>query len=167
VPEGTVYVVRDVGFWVVTPLAVDGSDAALPVVRGVSDTATSEPVTGTAELTGWLQPPEGTGATDDDPDDDVLPQLRVADLVQRVDLDLYSGYAVTTEPTPGLSAATLSQLPDAGQLTGIRNFLYALEWWVFGGFAVFVWVRYLLDVRQERSGSRPLDTSGGSVGSDA
>ena len=167
VPEGTVYVVRDVGFWVVTPLAVDGSDAALPVVRGVSDSATSEPVSGTAELTGWLQPPEGTGATDDDPDDDVLPQLRVADLVQRVDLDLYSGYAVATEPTPGLSAATLSQLPDAGQLTGIRNFLYALEWWVFGGFAVFVWVRYLLDVRQERSGSRPLDTSGGSVGSDA
>jgi surfeit locus 1 family protein len=167
VPEGTVYVAREAGFWVVTPLAVDGTDAALPVVRGVSDSAASEPVSGAADLTGWLQPPEGTGAADDDPDDDVLPQLRVADLVQRVSLDLYSGYAVATEPTPGLAAATLSQLPDAGRLTGARNFLYALEWWVFGGFAVFVWVRYLLDVRRERTGSRPVDTADGSVGSEA
>ncbi len=161
VPEGTVYVARDAGFWVVTPVAVDGSDAALPVVRGVSGTATSDAVSGTTELTGWLQPSEGTGATDSDPDDDVLPQLRVADLVQRVDQDLYSGYAVATQPTPGLAAATLSQLPDAGRLTGIRNFLYALEWWVFGGFAVFVWVRYLLDVRRDGAGTT------GSVGSSA
>ncbi|MGH3348700.1 MAG: SURF1 family protein [Nocardioides sp.] len=161
VPEGTMYVARDAGFWVVSPLAVDGTDAALPVVRGVSETPSSDPVSGTAELTGWLQPAEGTGAVDDDPGDDVLPQLRVADLVQRVDQDLYSGYAVATEPTAGLSAATLEQLPDAGRFTGARNFLYALEWWVFGAFAVFVWVRFLLDVRQERAGGA------GSVGSDA
>ncbi len=81
--------------------------------------------------------------------------------MQRVDLDLYSGYAVATQPTPGLSAATLSQLPDAGRLSGIRNFLYALEWWVFGGFAVFVWVRYLLDVRRDEAGTP------GSVGSES
>jgi surfeit locus 1 family protein len=161
VPDGTVYVARDAGFWVVTPLAIDGTDAALPVVRGVSDAPDSDPVSGTADLTGWLQPPEGTGAVDDDPDDDVLPQLRVADLVQRVDLDLYSGFVVATEPTAGLAAASLEQLPDAGRFTGARNFFYALEWWVFGAFAVFVWVRFLLDVRQEQ------ERAAGSVGSDA
>lgn len=148
VSDATVFVEREAGYWVVTPLAVDGSAAALPVVRGVSDQPTAQPIAGTGELTGWLQPPEGTGAVDPDPSDDVLPQLRVADLVQRVDLDLYSGYAVATEPTPGLTAATLEQLPDAGRFTGLRNFLYALEWWVFGGFAVFVWVRYLIDARR-------------------
>jgi surfeit locus 1 family protein len=150
VPDATVFVARDTGYWVVTPLAVGGGDApALPVVRGVSDEPAADPVTGAVEVTGWLQPAEGTGALDDDPTDDVLPQLRVADLVQRVDQDLYSAYAVATEPTAGLAAASLEELPDAGRLTGARNFLYALEWWVFGGFAVFVWVRYLLDARPE------------------
>ncbi len=152
VPDATVYVERESGFWVVTPLAVAGTGSpALPVVRGVSDQPSADPIDGEAELTGWLQPAEGTGAVDPDPTDDVLPQLRVADLVQRVDQDLYSGYAVATEPTAGLAPASLEQLPDAGRFTGLRNFLYALEWWVFGGFAVFVWVRYLLDARGERA----------------
>lgn len=150
VPDATVFVERDTGYWVVTPLAVgDAGSAALPVVRGVSEQPAAAPVTGTAELTGWLQPAESTGVVDDDPTDDVVPQLRVADLVQRVDQDLYSAYAVATEPTAGLTAARLEELPDAGRFTGARNFLYALEWWVFGGFAVFVWVRYLLDARRE------------------
>lgn len=146
VTGATVFVERDVGYWVVTPLAVGGAGtAALPVVRGVSEEPVADPVSGIVALTGWLQPAEGTGAVDADPSDDVLPQLRVADLVQRVDGDLYSAYAVATEPTAGLAAARLEQLPDAGRLTGLRNVLYALEWWVFGGFAVFVWVKYLRD----------------------
>ena len=63
VPDATVFVERDGGYWVVTPLAVGGADApALPVVRGVSDEPAADPVTGPAELTGWLQPAEGTGA---------------------------------------------------------------------------------------------------------
>lgn len=146
VDDATVFVERDAGYWVVTPLAVDGAGApALPVVRGVSEEPAAAPIEGSAELTGWLQPPEGTGAVDPDPSDDVLPQLRVADLVQRVDTDLYSAYAVATEPTAGLTGATLEQLPSAGRFTGLRNFLYALEWWVFGAFTVFVWVKYLRD----------------------
>lgn len=150
VSEATVYVERDSGYWVVTPLALDGdAAAALPVVRGVSPEPVAEPVDGEAELTGWLQPPESTGALDPDPTDDVLVQLRTADLVQRVDQDLYSAYVVAQDPTSGLASATLEQLPDAGRFTGLRNFFYALEWWVFGGFAVFVWVRYLLDARRE------------------
>jgi len=143
-----VFVERDAGYWVVTPLAVDGA-AALPVVRGVSEEPDADPISGAAELTGWLQPAEGTGAVDADPSDDVLPQLRVADLVQLVDQDLYSAYAVATEPTAGLAPARLEQLPDAGRFTGLRNLLYALEWWVFGAFAVFVWVKYLRDEAPE------------------
>ena len=82
------------GYWVVTPL--DVGDAALAVVRGWTDDAGDVPPApdGEAELVGWLQPPEGTGATDGDPTDDVFPQLRTADLAQRVDADLYGAYAV-------------------------------------------------------------------------
>jgi surfeit locus 1 family protein len=159
VPEGTVFVSgRDhdgrSGYWAVTPLAVSAPDGpALPIVRGwvPSPETAAPPPTGPTELVGWLQPPDGSTAVDEDPDDDVLPQLRIADLIQRVDQDLYGGYAVATEPVGGLEAADLEQLPDAGRFTALRNLLYALEWWVFGGFAVFIWWRYLRDTLQREA----------------
>jgi hypothetical protein len=91
----------------------------------------------------------------------VLPQLRIADVIQHVDQDLYGAYAVvadrvapgdwpvgdaaTNPGTDGLSTARLEALPDAGRFTAVRNLLYALEWWVFGGFAAFVWWRWAQD----------------------
>ncbi|HWJ83722.1 MAG TPA: SURF1 family protein [Nocardioides sp.] len=160
VPAGTVLVsdredqAGDQGLWVVTPLSVGGPDApAVPVVRGWvpdgTDLAEVPAVQGAGEVTGWLQPPESSAAEDTDPTDDVLPQLRVADLVQRVHQDLYGAYVVAREPGPGLEPATLDQLPDVGTFTALRNLLYAIEWWIFAGFAVFIWVRYVRDVTSE------------------
>ena len=82
--------------------------------------------------------------------DDVLPQLRVADLAQRFDEDLYGAYVVAREPGDGLVAADLQQLPEAGRFTAIRNLLYALEWWFFGAFALFVWWRWATGDRRAR-----------------
>ncbi|WP_193613026.1 SURF1 family cytochrome oxidase biogenesis protein [Nocardioides lijunqiniae] len=160
-PDSTVYVEgREVdgvaGYWVVTPLAVGSADgSALPVVRGWTERVDEAPAApaGTADVVAWLQPTEGTGQADDDPSDDVLPQLRTADLVQHVDQDLYGAYGVATEPLDGLRAATLEQLPAPGRFTALRNFLYALEWWVFGGFAAFIWWRF---VREERVPPEPV-----------
>ena len=85
----------------------------------------------------------------------MLPQLRVADLAQRFDEDLYGAYVVVREPGDGLVAADLQQLPEAGRFTAIRNLLYALEWWFFGAFALFVWWRWAQDtVELETSGTR-------------
>ena len=85
----------------------------------------------------------------------MLPQLRVADLAQRFDEDLYGAYVVASEPGDGLVAADLQQLPEAGRLTAIRNLLYALEWWFFGAFALFVWWRWAQEtVELETSGTR-------------
>jgi cytochrome oxidase assembly protein ShyY1 len=153
VPDGTVYVsgrerAGVTGYWVVTPLAVGGPGAAaLPVVRGwVADPADAPPApTGGAELEAWLQPTEGTGQTDDDPTDDVLPQLRTADVIQHVDQDLYGAYGVAREPEPGLEQASVEQLPPVGALTSIRNLLYAIEWWFFGLFAAFIWWRWVTE----------------------
>ena len=151
VPGGTVFVSGRAhdgadGFWMVTPLAIGSPDApALPVVLGwVADPdAAPEPPEGEQQLVGWLQPPEGTGERDADPDDDVLPQLRTADLVQRVNQDLYAAYAVARDGAAGLPAADLAQLPGVGRFTAVRNFLYAIEWWVFGGFVVLIWWRWV------------------------
>ncbi|QYJ03242.1 SURF1 family protein [Nocardioides panacisoli] len=150
-----------VGRWVVTPLTTgDRDDPAVPVVRGwvAPDEEPTPPPTGTAEVVGWLQPSEGTGAIDDDPTDDVLPQLRVADLVQRTPGDLYAAYVVLDNArtleggeqntaSAEMTEATLDQLPQVDRFTALRNLLYAIEWFVFAGFAGFVWWRYVRDER--------------------
>jgi cytochrome oxidase assembly protein ShyY1 len=159
-PTGTVYVSgreRDgrTGVWVVTPV-VTSSGSAIPVVRGwVADPEDAPPAPrGRAALVGLLQPPEDSGATDDDPTDDVLPDLSVTDLLQRTDRDLYGGFVVATDRavpdggtpaagTAGLAAVAPERLPGADSATSLRNILYAFQWWVFGAFAVFMWWRWL------------------------
>jgi surfeit locus 1 family protein len=171
VPDGTVYVSGREhegrkGYWVVTPLAIPGpTDPALPVVRGwVADPAEAPHApTGAAEFVGWLQPSEGSRTADDDRTDDVLPQLRVADVIQHVDQDLYGAYAVVADDvapgawpvgptasndgTGGLARPGLEQLPEVSTFTAVRNLLYAVEWWIFGLFAAFIWWRWTQDVR--------------------
>lgn len=147
------------GYWVVTPVAVEAAtsgNAAAPailVVRGwSSDAGVVAGPTGTVDITGWLQPSEGSGAPDTDPHDDVFPELRVASVVQRVDRDLYGGYVIrevstgsTSGGLAGLEPVTPASLPEPSTFTSIRNLLYAGEWWVFGGFAAFIWWRWCRD----------------------
>lgn len=156
VPEGTVYVEgrrhqgRD-GYWVVTPLEIGPADSAILVVRGWTESVAEapEPPSGRAEVAGWLQPAEGTrGMVDQEPGDDVIPQLRIADALQHVDQDLYDGYVVSTGSEEGLAQADLEQLPQVGRFTALRNLLYAVEWWIFGAFAGFVWWRWVRDQQE-------------------
>ena len=120
---------------------------AVLVVRGWAPEPDADllAVAGQADVTGWLQAPEGSLVVDDDASDDVFPEIRVADAVQRVDVDLYSAYLVSQEPTGGLQAAELEALPNPSRFTGVRNLLYAVEWWVFGAFAAFIWWRWRKD----------------------
>jgi cytochrome oxidase assembly protein ShyY1 len=133
------------GYWAVSPLRT--GDAAVLVVRGWAAQPDADllAASGRADVTGWLQAPEGSLVTDDDPTDDVFPEIRVADAVQRVDVDLYSAYLVSREPADGLQAAELASLPNPSRFTGVRNLLYAFEWWVFGAFAGFIWWRWRRD----------------------
>ncbi len=88
----------------------------------------------------------------------MLPQVRTADLIQHVDQDLYGAYGVATEPEPGLAAASLDQLPEVGATTGIRNLLYAIEWWFFGLFAAFIWWRWVTEkTPEEDAAEHPAD----------
>lgn len=141
------------GYWVVTPL--DLGEAAVLVVRGWSQDPSAPVPRGPVDLVGWLQPTEGaTGLVDEDPSDDVLPQLRVADAVQRVDTDLFGAYVVLdaarTPLEPGLEPADLAALPEVGRFTAVHNLLYGVEWWFFGAFAAFIWWRHVRDVLAEQ-----------------
>jgi surfeit locus 1 family protein len=152
----------DDGVWQAALLGVcvegarcEGSPA-VPVVLGWAPApggGTQEP-TGTAEVTGWLQPAEqGDGA--EDPTAAVLPSLRTADLLRRTDRDVYSGYVILDEPTEargGLVAVTPASLPDPPVSTALRNLLYGVEWWVFAGFAAYLWWRWSRDAVADARG---------------
>lgn len=165
-PRSTFYVTDRVqagkrGFWVVTPVAVCAETAAcrtssaLLVVRGWTaqpDQAPAAPE-GRVRLTGWLQPPEGSGLTDPDPTDDRLPEVRIADAIQRVDQDLYGAFLITKDARPpdgtaGLKPVTPESAPQVGATSGLRNLLYGIQWWIFAGFAVVVWWRWGRDELQ-------------------
>ncbi len=159
--DRTVYVAdrdRDgrTGYWAVTPV-VTATGSAIPVVRGWTPSPARAPSApaGRASVEGLLQPSEDTGLSDHDTRDDVIPELSVTDLLPRAPYDLYGGYVVATEPPPGtegLQAVTVEHLPGADASSGLRNLLYAFQWWVFGAFGVFMWWRW---IQEEILGRRP------------
>src|SRR5690606_18643358 len=70
----------------------------------------------------------------------------------------YSGYLVLRSSDPEQPPAAdggPAQLPrptiEGGTGLNLQNLFYALQWWVFGGFAVLLWVRL---VRDEAAGVR-------------
>jgi cytochrome oxidase assembly protein ShyY1 len=160
------------------------------VVRGWAPSVRNVPTapTGAVKVTGWLQPGEGSGLSDPNPNDDVIPEVRVADAIQHVDQDLYGAYVIADRvstastagegtsttgdgtsttgegtSTRGLEPVTPASLPEPPAYTGLRNLLYAIEWWVFGGFAVFLWWRWCRDELQRHrdaeqdQGSEPAE----------
>jgi cytochrome oxidase assembly protein ShyY1 len=157
---GNIYVADRVldgrrGYWVVTALVVDGTQSAVPVVRGWSPNPSLPAPTGNASVTGWLEPTEGSGPLDQDPHDDVIPTMRIASLVEYVDADLYSGFVIAEHISTqeGLPYVPAVSRPGVSAFTGLRNLFYAVEWWFFGGFALFVWFRWCRDAGElERRG---------------
>lgn len=135
--------------WVVTPLVTDSGSAVL-VVRGLAesdprDVDLAAPPAGRVRVVGSLQPSQARGG-DDDPTDNRVPTLSTAQLIGEFEQDLYSGFVVLTDQRPpsSLPKATPPQ-PDASFTVGLRNLMYAVQWWVFGAFVVFMWWRVVRD----------------------
>lgn len=136
------------GSLVLTPLQVEGSDAVLAVVRGWVEDDAPPPPTGPVTLTGWLQAGEAAGTLG-------LPEGQVdaispAELVNRWGGPAYTGYVVVESPVDnGVTALEPPSRTGAG--FDWRNLGYAVQWWLFGLFAVGLWWRMLGDeVRNER-----------------
>ena len=132
--------------WLVAPFQVAGSDAALMVVRGKQSAVSAQlPAVpaGLTKLTVVLQPSLG-GA---EPLDDrrVTSSITVASLLNELPFQLWSGYGVITD---GAAPQTGGQLvdppdPDVSWTVGLKNLAYALQWWVFAAFSVFMWWRMI------------------------
>ena len=131
----------DGGYRVLTPLRV--GDAWLPVVRGWTAHSAPPPPEGVVEVTGWLQPGERGG-------DPALPgQINAVSPAELVNIwggPIYSGYLVLEDAQPGLTTVAAPALRGPVDL---QNLGYALQWWVFAGFAVLLWVRMVRDRAQK------------------
>lgn len=119
----------------------------MPVIRGWSAKPQAAAVSGQVDIEGWLQAGEGDTQPDPDPDDDVIGAVRIASMTQYVDRDLYSGYVVAEAPTQGLVAVPAEAVPPVSNDTALRNLMYALQWIIFGGFATYIWWKWLTDQR--------------------
>jgi cytochrome oxidase assembly protein ShyY1 len=143
------------GVWQVGLLEVCGGPTAcgeapsIPVVLGWSPSSSGgRAPSGSVDLTGWLQPSEAGQDGSGPVQGDVLPALRTADLLERVPGDVYSGYVILRSPADqrgDLVAVTPDSLPEPPASTALRNLFYGIEWWVFGAFAVYLWLQWSRD----------------------
>ncbi|MCG7322937.1 SURF1 family protein [Arsenicicoccus bolidensis] len=144
------------GYWVVTPLDETATRARVAVVRGFVIRPSDAPAapTTTVTVTGTLAPGES-------PSDAAVPagqlgSIDLAVLVNRWPQDLYNAFVLAGAERPDLGAGTALQRippPQPESQLNWRNFAYALQWWVFAAFAVYMWWRMVRD--DHRSGIRP------------
>jgi surfeit locus 1 family protein len=127
----------------VTPLQVADGSIVL-VVRGRGGPDTPPPPSGNVEVDAVLEPSDANG--DALGPDRVTNGIRTAALVQDFREDLYTGYLVQTSSTPADQVTPINApTPDASRWAGIRNLVYAMQWWVFAGFVAFMWWRMVVE----------------------
>jgi surfeit locus 1 family protein len=158
------FYVRDLGgngrYAVATPV-LTSSGAAVIVVRGSASSVPTDAPSGQTRVQGVLEPSQGSAAPLDD--ERTTGGIQIPRLVSSFDEDLYAGYVIASDPTDGLARVAVPR-PDASFWAGIRNLLYAFQWWAFAAFVVFMWWRILRDSRDgDDDADNALDSSAGVV----
>ena len=130
------------GVDVVTPLVTSDGSAVL-VDRGwLATQNTTErpeniptPPTGEVTVTGWLRQNNGADRHAVEPRDGQVRAISSTGMASAVPYDLLSGYVnLRSQDPPAVKALELEPPPELGQGP---HFFYALQWWFFGGLALF------------------------------
>ena len=150
------------GYWVVTPLLVDQGAAVIEVMRGFvitpdqADVPPTQPVT----IRGELAPGESPYFGEDPLPEGQRGTIDLSSLANERPEQFYNGFIFVTSEDPQLTSGALEPVPPpvltAGDIDW-RNLGYALQWWVFAAFAVFMYVKMLRDAAQ----NRPVQQSSG------
>ncbi|MFI6596060.1 SURF1 family protein [Nonomuraea sp. NPDC050536] len=152
---------RDKGYWVLTPLRL--SDGTLiPVVRGwtaTADGAAAAVPQGKVSVTGRLRPQQSTDSVQGRAEGLPAGQVQTVSTGELVNLwqgeKLRNGFVVAQPPSGALAQVKVSPPIVGGEFTW-RNLAYAANWWIFAGFAVFMWFHFVRDaVRSDRDEAEP------------
>lgn len=138
----------DVGYLALTGLTTDDG-AVLAVVRGwVPEPVAPDPPVGDVRLSGYLQAGEAAG---EEPAPGQVTAVSPAQLVNTWGGPIYTGYLVLAEVVPPQpSEVRLLPVPTLqGTGLNVQNLAYALQWWIFGVFAVLLWVRVVRDAARD------------------
>ena len=123
------------------------SGGVVPVVRGVvHGTAAPAAPSGTLAQQGVLLPSEDNTAPGTSTDSNQLTAVRLPALAQRWPGALVGGFVTLPADTAraqGLDPAPVNLPPGQGRF---RNGAYALQWWLFGAFALGMSIRISRDV---------------------
>lgn len=130
------------GVDVVTPLILDNGDAIL-VNRGWMQTQNNvsapenipDPPTGTVTVEGWLRVNNEAGGQAVRPVDEQVRAIDSRAMAEFVPYDLRSGYLNLQEQYPGGTGELLTE--PAPQFRSWVNFFYGIQWYFFGGLALF------------------------------
>lgn len=155
------------GYWVVTPFEVASTGARIPVVRGfVRSPGDARPPASTAQLTlvGSLAPAESPREPLGLLGPDQLASVDVARLVNVWDGDIYNAFVFAMSETPDATSAgaagssatgTIERVPPPDLPSGfvLRNLAYALQWWVFAAFALWMWWKMVRDDHRNSVGA--------------
>lgn len=154
------------GYWVLTPLVVTETGAALPVLRGfVTDPAAApDPPTGEVAIAGGLAPSESPRSEADLPEG-VYRSVDMGRLLNVWDTPVYNAFVFVTEEQVAGGPAALDGMtrvpPPTGESSELnfKNAMYAVQWWVFAAFAFFLWWRAVRQAHLEelalRGGPQP------------
>lgn len=140
------------GTWVVTPLVLDAG-GTVAVLRGFVEgapTVVPEPPAGQVTVEGTLGPSESPRAAATPLPE---PQRRSVDLSVLVNEwpgELYNVVLIASAEAAGTAAGAGSDPIDPGALSrvppprldadlNLKNAAYAVQWWVFGLFAIWMW----------------------------
>ncbi len=147
------------GYWVITPFVVRSTDATIAVLRGfvTSPDGVSAPPRGTLVVHGGLAPGESPSGTAVPPGQ--MGSVDLSILVNQWPGELYNAFLFLEDETlpsqppagtdlaPAASLNDLTHVPTPVADTGLkwRNLAYALQWWIFAGFAAYMWWRMVRD----------------------
>jgi cytochrome oxidase assembly protein ShyY1 len=157
--SGRQYDNRD-GYWVVTPLLLGAgsteagkSAGAVMVIRGwvpTVDSRTALPPSGRVQVVGVVTASEAEDASGAAAKGRVLQSLRIPTIVHLVDYRVYDAFVVLASADPAAADAP-AIVPAPSPPTdhaGLRNVAYAVQWWIFALFTLWMWGRMVLDAHR-------------------
>lgn len=137
--------------WQVCPLILENGSVVAVAFESVGESAASQ-----VEIRGRIQPAHTV---------EPLPiryekfpaveSLNTDELALRWQANVHDGYIAAYEVSPAIDAEMLASNLYVWPPVGIqlRNMFYAWQWWIFAGFSVFIWAKYVFD--EYRAYSKP------------